>query len=89
MPVQIIWERFILPSTHQTPFVRQASPFQDVVIRCVRYAFANIPASIGRVFFSKPVALPFLTFRMLRHGYIRSPIYWKEIDHVGVHVQAS
>ena len=35
---------------------------------------------MGRVFFSKPVALPFLRFRMLRHGYIQSPITWHEID---------
>jgi len=59
--------------------VQQASWFEDIVIRCVRYAFAYIPASIGRVFFSKLVSLPFLRFRMLRHGYLHSPIHWKEI----------
>ena len=37
-------------------------------------------ASIGRVFFSKEVALPFMKFRMLRNGYLRSPIRWEEIQ---------
>ncbi|TVY89219.1 Monoterpene epsilon-lactone hydrolase, partial [Lachnellula willkommii] len=79
LPLSFIYERFFLARHHQTPFVQKASWFEDIVIRCVRYAFANIPASIGRVFFSKPVALPFLRFRMLRHGYIRSPIHWHEV----------
>lgn len=52
------------------------------MIRYVRYAFANLPAYIGRVFFSKEVSLPFLRFRMLRHGIIRSPIPWREIERV-------
>ncbi|TVY83874.1 Monoterpene epsilon-lactone hydrolase [Lachnellula suecica] len=65
---------------NQTPFVQKASWFEDIVIRCVRYAFAYIPANIGRVFFSKPVSLPFLRFRMLRHGYFRSPIHWHEVN---------
>lgn len=34
---------------------------------------------MGRVFFSKPVALPFLRFRMLRQGHTRSPIHWEEV----------
>jgi acetyl esterase/lipase len=38
-----------------------------------------MPAFIGRVFFSKPVSLPFLRWRMLRHGYLRSPLSWKEV----------
>ncbi|TVY45392.1 hypothetical protein LOCC1_G006350 [Lachnellula occidentalis] len=79
LPLSFIYERFYLAHHQQTPFVRKASWFEDLVIRCVRYAFASIPSSIGRVFFSKPVALPFLRFRMLRHGYIRSPIHWHEV----------
>jgi hypothetical protein len=55
------------------------------VIRCVRYAFAYIPAEIGRVFFSKLVALPFLRFRMLRHGYLKSPIHWHGVKQVMIH----
>ncbi|KAL1643864.1 hypothetical protein SLS58_004537 [Diplodia intermedia] len=38
-----------------------------------------MPAYIGRVFFSKPVALPFLRWRMLRHGYLHSPISWRDV----------
>ena len=60
--------------------MRQATLFQDLVIRCVRYAFAKFPAKIGRVFFSKNVALPFMRFRMIRHGYRQSPIPWSEVD---------
>ncbi len=67
----------------QSPFVRQASPFQDLVIRCVRYAFANLPAEVGKVFFSKAVALPFFRFRLLRHGYLQPPVKWEEVSEVG------
>ena len=38
-----------------------------------------MPASIGAVFFSKPVALPFMRWRMLRHGYLRSPVHYEEV----------
>jgi acetyl esterase/lipase len=64
--------------------VRNATIFEDIVVRCVRYAFAHIPARIGRVFFSKWVTLPFFRFRMLRHGYLTSPIQYTEIDRNGV-----
>lgn len=79
LPYGFVLERYFTPKKDRTPLVKQASPFQDFVIRVVRYAFAYFPAKIGRVFFSKPVALPFLRFRMLRHGYVNSPIYWREI----------
>ncbi|KAI9723351.1 MAG: hypothetical protein M1812_001235 [Candelaria pacifica] len=83
LPFQFIKERYFISATKQSPFVRRATAFQDIVIRCVRYAFAQIPAKIGRVFFCKAVALPFLRFRMLRHGYVRSPIYWRNITRDG------
>lgn len=67
----------------QSPFVQHATVFQDVVVRCVRYAFASIPASIGRVFFSKYVAYPFFRFRMLRHGYLSCPINVTEVHKNG------
>ncbi|KAM3073599.1 hypothetical protein ACMFMG_004516 [Clarireedia jacksonii] len=79
LPISFIRERYSTPHEGRSPFVQQASWFEDIVIRCVRYAFAYIPAEIGRVFFSKPVALPFLRFRMLRHGYLKSPIHWHEV----------
>lgn len=40
-----------------------------------------MPPSIGHVFFCRHVALPFLGWRMLRHGYLSSPIHWR--DHTG------
>jgi acetyl esterase/lipase len=64
--------------------VQHASIFEDIVVRCVRYAFARIPASIGRVFFSKWVVYPFFRFRLLRHGYLTSPIQYSEINRNGV-----
>lgn len=79
LPYSFIKERYLTPKRSRSPFVKQASPFQDFVIRCVRYAFAHFSSKIGRVFFSKPVALPFLRFRMLRQGYLKSPITWREI----------
>lgn len=82
LPLSILYERLLLSREYRSPFVRQASWFENVVTRCVRYAFAYIPARIGRVFFSKRVALPFLRFRMMRHGYFRQPIHWQEVKQV-------
>lgn len=82
MPYQLILERYFTKKKQQSPFVQRATLFQDIVIRCVRYAFADIPAAIGKVFFSKWVALPFMKFRMLRHGIWKSPIYWREVNRV-------
>ncbi|KAI4861062.1 alpha/beta-hydrolase [Hypoxylon rubiginosum] len=78
LPYQFVRERYLVRYKRRSPFVQKASPFEDFVIRCVRYAFANIPPDVGRVFFSKQVALPFLRFRLLRHGYLRSPVHWHE-----------
>ncbi|KAH7348782.1 Alpha/Beta hydrolase protein [Rhexocercosporidium sp. MPI-PUGE-AT-0058] len=79
LPLSFLYQRLLLTKSHQPPFVQQASWFEDIVIRCVRYAFAYIPAEIGRVFFSKGAALPFLRWRMLRHGHVRKPVHWEEI----------
>ncbi|KAI7596185.1 alpha/beta-hydrolase [Hortaea werneckii] len=78
MPARLLRERYFTSYTNKSPFVQHCTLFQDIVVRCVRYAFAFIPASIGKVFFSKPVALPFFRFRMLRNGFLKSPIYWRE-----------
>ncbi|KAF2112694.1 Alpha/Beta hydrolase protein [Lophiotrema nucula] len=83
IPYQFIRDRYLTPYEHRSPFVKRATPFQDFVIRCVRYAFAFMPAFLGRIFFSKPVALPFLRFRMLRHGYVTAPLRWQEIKRPG------
>ncbi|KAL8933177.1 MAG: hypothetical protein Q9216_006486 [Gyalolechia sp. 2 TL-2023] len=79
LPYQLCYERYFIRKPERSPFVQHASIFQDLVIRIVRYAFAFIPAKIGRVFFSKGVALPFLRFRMLRHGFLHSPLTWREV----------
>ncbi|KAK4639008.1 hypothetical protein QC761_702450 [Podospora bellae-mahoneyi] len=78
LPVGLMRERYFLPPENQSLFVQKASSFEDFVIRCVRYAFEHVPAKIGRVFFSKEVALPFMQFRLLRHGYFRCPVPWRE-----------
>ncbi|KAM7195737.1 putative xylulose kinase [Rhypophila sp. PSN 637] len=78
LPASFIFERYILQLTRRPAFVKRASPFEDFVVRCVRHAFANLPPRIGRVFFSKAVSLPFLRYRLLRHGYVHSPISWRE-----------
>lgn len=78
------YERYVQKKVDQSPFTQSASLFQDIVIRCVRYAFAKIPASIGRVFFSKWVALPFFRFRLLRHGYLQCPVYYQEVERPGL-----
>lgn len=82
LPASFIYERYFASRNQQSPFVQNAAPFEDFVVRCVRYAFANIPPKVGRVFFSRQVALPFLRFRMLRHGLVRSPIHWHEHEDV-------
>lgn len=43
-----------------------------------------MPAWLGRVFFSKGVSLPFLRFRMLRHGIVTAPLRWTEINRPGL-----
>ncbi|KAF7559975.1 hypothetical protein G7046_g4177 [Stylonectria norvegica] len=78
LPIQFIRERFLTHPSQQLPFVLGATAFEDFVIRCVRYAFKSMPANVGRVFFSKNVAIAFLRWRMLRHGYFRFPVYWRE-----------
>ncbi|KAF2201801.1 alpha/beta-hydrolase [Delitschia confertaspora ATCC 74209] len=85
IPYRFIRERYLTPPARRSPFVLQATVFQDIVIRCVRYAFSFMPACIGRVFFSRAVALPFLRFRMLRHGMLTSPLKWHEVHHAGLH----
>lgn len=80
LPYQYIYERYFTPESRRSPYVRQATYFQDLVIRVVRYAFANFDSSVGRVFFSKSVALPFVKFRMWRHGYRNFSIPVREIQ---------
>lgn len=83
MPVQLVRERYLTRREKRSPFVVRASLFEDLVIRCVRFAFREVPASVGRTFFSKWVSLPWLRWRMLRHGYLVSPIGWREYAEEG------
>ncbi|KAF3073103.1 putative steryl acetyl hydrolase mug81 [Trichoderma lentiforme] len=79
LPIQFVWNRYCRSyASHKSSYLKGSTIFEDVVIRCVRYAFASIPANVGRVFFSKDVALPFLIWRMKRHGFKDFPVYWKE-----------
>ncbi|KAJ9616739.1 hypothetical protein H2200_000458 [Cladophialophora chaetospira] len=83
LPYQLVRERYYLKKQSQSPFAQHATLFQDLVIRCVRFAFAKIPANVGRVFFSKWVAYPFFRFRLLRHGYLHCPIFYQEVVRFG------
>ncbi|RCI08410.1 hypothetical protein L249_8772 [Ophiocordyceps polyrhachis-furcata BCC 54312] len=78
LPLDTFRHRLWLPSSSLPVFWRESSLFEYVVIRCVRYGFKNIPPDIGNVFLSKAVSLPFLRWRMLRHGLVRRPNYWHE-----------
>lgn len=79
LPYGFIRDHTITPTNQQSPFILRATLFQDFVIRIVRFAFAKLPSDIGRVFFSKAVALPFLRFRLLRHGHLTGDVKWREV----------
>ncbi|KAK6358416.1 hypothetical protein TWF730_007750 [Orbilia blumenaviensis] len=78
----------ILLSKHERPdFVNDSTLFQELVIRLVRYSFANLPSDIGRVFFKGEVFMPFYRFRMLRNGLLPGQVpSWspENIDRDGV-----
>jgi len=76
LPVELVKQRYL--DRQKDAWTASSTFFEDLVIRCVRYAFANVPNSVGRIFFSKWVAMPFLRWRMLRHGFVRSPVCYKE-----------
>ncbi|ODA82584.1 hypothetical protein RJ55_01091 [Drechmeria coniospora] len=78
LPWSIIRDRYWAGPTTASSSVPGFTVFEHIVIRCVRYAFRNLPASIGRVFFHRNVALPFLRWRMMRHGYLKCPVVWRE-----------
>ncbi|UZP41344.1 hypothetical protein NXS19_009160 [Fusarium pseudograminearum] len=80
LPYEFVTDRYLTHPSRQLAFTQTATVFEDFVIRCVRYAFANMPAKVGRVFFGKYVALPFTRWRMLRHDYVRSPVHYREYE---------
>ncbi|KAL6913090.1 hypothetical protein FSST1_010850 [Fusarium sambucinum] len=80
LPYEFVTDRYLTHPSRQIAFTQTATVFEDFVIRCVRYAFAHMPPKVGRVFFGKYVALPFTRWRMLRHGYVRSPVHYREYN---------
>ena len=81
LPVQLVRQRYLTRTASQPKFLQDTTLFEDFVVRCVRYAFASIPRDVARVFFSQWVSRPFLRWRMLRHGYLTSPVQWREYAH--------
>ncbi|KOS19501.1 Monoterpene epsilon-lactone hydrolase [Escovopsis weberi] len=82
LPIQFVRGRYLARTPLRTPRLRGATVFEDIAVRCVRYGFRSIPARVGRVFFSRQVALPFLRWRMVRHGITACPIHWSEREFV-------
>jgi hypothetical protein len=58
LPLQLIYDRY--STSDDWTF------FQNLVLRCVRFAFANLSATGGRVLFSERQAFPFNRYRT--HG---------------------
>ncbi|KAI1268255.1 Alpha/Beta hydrolase protein [Xylariaceae sp. FL1019] len=78
LPYDFFHNRYFVERGEQPPFFRDASPFEDIVIRCVRFSFANISPQVGKAFFSREVSLPFLKFRMWRHGMSQFGVHLHE-----------
>jgi hypothetical protein len=81
LPYQLLKGRYWTSPIHQAKFIKDSTLFEDLVVRCVRWAFKYVAPDVGKVFFSKHVALPFLRWRMLRHGYLTFPVHWREYEH--------
>jgi acetyl esterase/lipase len=82
LPTQLVQARWRTQHKNQVDDVKRLrlSFFQDVVLRCVKWAFKNVPFDVARVFFARQVAMPFLWFRILRHGYRSFPAHLREIS---------
>ncbi|KAI5459935.1 Alpha/Beta hydrolase protein [Mariannaea sp. PMI_226] len=78
LPFEFIQGRYFTHPARQTGFVQSSTVFEDLVVRCVQYAFKAIPSQVSRVFFSKNVSLPFFYWRTLRHGHMRFQTHWRE-----------
>lgn len=66
LPLELVCTRLLTWPSQQRPFVRKSTVFEHVVFYCVKYAFVHVPHRIGRVFFSRFVAVSFLRWRQLR-----------------------
>jgi hypothetical protein len=81
LPYKLLKERYWTPPNQKPKFIKESTLFEDLVVRCVRWAFKYVAPEVGKVFFSKLVALPFLRWRMLRHGYLKCPVSWHEYEY--------
>ncbi|PFH61025.1 hypothetical protein XA68_18390 [Ophiocordyceps unilateralis] len=81
LPLDLVRHRLWLPASSTLAFARESSTFEYVVSRCVRYSFKHIPPEVARVFFFKMICLPYLRWRMLRHGLVECPVHWYEHVH--------
>lgn len=55
LPIQLIYDRLTTAS--------EWTLFQNLALRCVHFAFANLSPSVGRVAFSENQSFPFARFR--------------------------
>ncbi|KAF3200765.1 hypothetical protein TWF192_001093 [Orbilia oligospora] len=86
LPSLIFRDHILLFKNERPEFVNDSTFFQELVIRLVKYSFANLPSDIGRVFFKGEVVMPFYKFRLLRHGILPGSVpSWnpKEINQDG------
>ena len=87
LPFHILRDRYLTPQERRAPYFRHCTLFQDIVIRCTRHAFSELPPNVARVFFTKEVTLPFLLFRIWRHGHFWfRPFQWREISQVRINL---
>ncbi|KAK6517880.1 hypothetical protein TWF506_005058 [Arthrobotrys conoides] len=70
LPCLFFHDHILLFKNERPEFVNDSTLFQELVIRLVKYSFANLPSDIGRVFFKGEVVMPFYKFRLLRNGLL-------------------
>lgn len=80
LPLELIRERCLHPGDQY----HDASLFQAVVLKCMRYSFVNLPIPVARCFFDKAVVLPFYYWRVLRSGklWAQERPTWKVVNTV-------
>ncbi|KAK6519642.1 hypothetical protein TWF281_003466 [Arthrobotrys megalospora] len=87
LPYSFFRDHVLLSKEERPDFVNDSTLFQELVIRLVRYSFANLPSDIGRVFFNGEIVMPFYRFRLLRNGLLPGNVpSWspEKIDQDGV-----
>ena len=85
LPSTWLKERVTTPYDKRHPFARQATFFEYVVTRCVKWAFVNLDSEVGCVFLGPRAASWFFAFRRWRHGYWTYPFVRRDHrDETGV-----